>query len=172
MGVDAGSGDLSGLRYGKICILTDADSDGNHISTLLCALFLKHFPDLVARGHVYVAMPPLYRIDYGKKWCYVLDDEQKERKIAQLKQKSPKLSMGIQRFKGLGEMNPIQLKETTMAVEHRKLLQLTLTTTESEHAQQQLSGEEAGIMNNLMSKKRVAERKKWLFEEGGSATVL
>lgn len=165
IGVDAGCDDLSGLRYGKICILTDADSDGNHISTLLCALFLKHFPALIQAGHVYVAMPPLYRIDHGKKWWYVQDDEEKDRKVGELKKSNPQAKVGIQRFKGLGEMNPIQLKETTMAPEKRRLLQIYLG------GEDQLPAHDSDVMNNLMSKKKVQERKKWLYDEGNLAIV-
>ena len=160
IGVDVGSDDLSGLRYGKICILTDADSDGNHICTLLCALFLKHFPRLVEAGHVYVAKPPLYRIDYGKQWCYVQDDQEKQATLERLQQKKSSANINIQRFKGLGEMNPSQLKETTMSPKTRFLIRLSCSD------QQVKNSDDWVIMNDLMSKKRALERKHWLYKEG------
>ncbi len=161
IGVDPGSDDLQGLRYAKVCILTDADSDGSHISTLLCALFLKHFPKLVAAGHVYVAMPPLYRIDHNKQVYYAQDDAEKEQIVAEIMQKNPRAKCVIMRFKGLGEMNPLQLRETTMAVETRRLVQLSYDV-ESEAMQ---------VMDNLLSKKRVAARKQWLNDKGDLASV-
>lgn len=158
MGIDPGSDDLSGLRYGKICILADADSDGAHIATLICALFLRHFKPLVLAGHVFVAMPPLYRIDAGKEVHYALDDEEKE-KITALLLKKSKAKINVQRFKGLGEMNPFQLRETTMDPNTRRLVQLTLdnepTTME--------------LMDMMLAKKRAGDRKSWLENKGNLA---
>ena len=128
IGVDPGSSDLSKLRYGKICILADADSDGAHIATLLCALFLKHFKALVQKGHIFVAMPPLFRIDLGKEIYYALDNDEKQGILDRLMAEKPRANPNVQRFKGLGEMNPMQLRETTMAVDTRRLVQLTLGT--------------------------------------------
>ncbi len=161
IGVDLGSDDLSGLRYAKICILTDADSDGSHISTLLCALFLKHFPRLVAAGHVYVAMPPLFRIDHNKQVYYAQDEYEKEQIVSEIMQRNPRAKCTIMRFKGLGEMNPLQLRETTMAVETRRLVQLSYSEDSPAF----------DVMDNLLSKKRVAARKQWLSEKGDLATV-
>jgi topoisomerase IV subunit B len=160
IGVDPGSADLSGLRYGKICILADADSDGAHIATLICALFLRHFKPLVQAGHVFVAMPPLYRIDAAKEVYYALDDEEKNRIINQLAQKT-KAKANVQRFKGLGEMNPIQLRETTMDPDTRRLVQLTLDN--EEHAE--------AIMDMMLNKKRAGDRKIWLETKGNLAQV-
>lgn len=158
IGIDPGSDDLSGLRYGKICILADADSDGAHIATLICALFLRHFKPLVKAGHVFVAMPPLYRIDAGKEVHYALDNEEKE-KITALLTKNSKAKINVQRFKGLGEMNPLQLRETTMDPNTRRLVQLTLddepTTME--------------LMDMMLAKKRAADRKNWLETKGNLA---
>ena len=160
IGIDPGSDDLSGLRYGKICILADADSDGAHIATLICALFLRHFKPLVLAGHVFVAMPPLYRIDAGKEVHYALDDEEKD-KITALLTKTSKAKINVQRFKGLGEMNPIQLRETTMDPNTRRLIQLTLedepTTME--------------MMDMMLAKKRAGDRKTWLENKGNLAAV-
>src|SRR3990167_913053 len=155
IGIDPGSDDLSGLRYGKICILADADSDGAHIATLICALFLKHFKPLVKAGHIYVAMPPLYRIDAGKDVFYALDDEEKERILSKIKNNN-RSKANVQRFKGLGEMNPLQLRETTMDPNTRRLVLLTLedeATTMS-------------IMNMMLSKKRASDRKSWIENKG------
>jgi topoisomerase-4 subunit B len=127
LGVDPGSQDVSGLRYGKICILADADSDGAHIASLLCALFLRHFRPLVADGRVYVAMPPLYRIDVGKDVFYALDDREKRGILDRIEAEKLRGKVNVQRFKGLGEMNPMQLRETTMAPDTRRLVQLLLT---------------------------------------------
>lgn len=160
IGIDPGSDDLSGLRYGKICILADADSDGAHIATLLCALFLRHFKPLVTAGHVFVAMPPLYRIDAGKEVHYALDDEEKEKIISLLLKKS-KLKINVQRFKGLGEMNPLQLRETTMDPNTRRLVQLTL---EEEPMTMEL-------MDMMLNKKRASDRKEWLERKGNLALV-
>ncbi len=161
IGVDPGSEDLSGLRYGKICILADADSDGAHIATLICALFVRHFPKLVENGHVYVAMPPLYRIDVGKKVFYALDEAEREGILDRIE--SEKLSGKVQvtRFKGLGEMNPGQLRETTMLPETRRLVQLGL----DEHST-------VSTMDMLLSKKRSSDRKAWLEEKGDLADVV
>ena len=126
IGVEPGVNDLSKLRYGKICILADADSDGAHIATLLCALFLRHFRSLVEAGHVYVAMPPLYRIDVGKEVFYALDDAEKQGMLDRIAAEKIKGKVMVQRFKGLGEMNPMQLRETTIAPETRRLVQLTI----------------------------------------------
>ena len=161
IGLEPDSQDLSGLRYGKICILADADSDGAHIATLICALFVKHFPKLVTQGHVYVAMPPLYRIDAGKQVFYALDDKEKNAFTAKLLKENKRQKVQVQRFKGLGEMNPKQLRETTMQPDTRRLIQLTL-----DHPLQ--VGE---MMDKLLSKKRAADRKSWLEEKGNLANV-
>ena len=161
IGLEPDSHDLSGLRYGKICILADADSDGAHIATLICALFVKHFPKLVAQGHVYVAMPPLYRIDAGKQVFYALDDKEKNAFTAKLLKENKRQKVQVQRFKGLGEMNPKQLRETTMQPDTRRLIQLTL-----DHPLK--VGE---MMDKLLSKKRAADRKSWLEEKGNLANV-
>src|SRR4029077_10605723 len=126
LGVEPGSADSSQLRYHKVCILADADSDGQHIATLLCALFLRHFRPLVAQGHVYVAMPPLYRIDAGKQIHYALDDAEREQLLRKIEKESPRTRPTVTRFKGLGEMNPTQLRETTIDPRTRRLLQLTI----------------------------------------------
>lgn len=160
IGVDPGSDELTGLRYGKLCILADADSDGAHIATLLCALFLRHFKPLVKAGHVFVAMPPLYRIDAGKIVHYALDDEEKQKIILQLSQNS-KAKINVQRFKGLGEMNPLQLRETTMDPDTRRLIQLTLDDEEGTMA----------MMDMLLNKKRAGDRKAWLETKGNLAEV-
>jgi len=162
IGVDPGSDNLEGLRYGKICILADADSDGAHIATLLCALFLRHFNKLVVDGYVYVAMPPLYRIDIGKSVFYALDDEEKQGVLDRISAEKLSGKVNIQRFKGLGEMNPMQLRETTMAPETRRLVQLTLSG----------SGDSARkVMDMLLAKKRAADRKIWLQQKGDRAEV-
>jgi topoisomerase-4 subunit B len=155
IGVDPGSDDLSGLRYGKICILADADSDGAHIATLICALFLRHFKPLITAGHIFVAMPPLYRIDMGKTVHYALDDMEKESLIEELL-KQNKAKINVQRFKGLGEMNPLQLRETTMDPDTRRLVQLTLEDEPSTMA----------LMDMMLAKKRAADRKIWLETKG------
>ena len=154
IGIDPDSDDLSQLRYGKICILADADSDGLHIATLLCALFVRHFRVMVEQGHVFVAMPPLYRIDLGKEVHYALDEEEKEGILDQLKRKKGKPN--VQRFKGLGEMNPLQLRETTMDPNTRRLVQLSLDNTE----------ETMALMDMLLAKKRSEDRREWLQEKG------
>ena len=158
LGIDPDNEDLSQLRYGKVCILADADSDGLHIATLLCALFLRHFPKLVQDGHVYVAMPPLYRIDLGKEVFYALDENEKEAILERLKGK--KGTLNVQRFKGLGEMDPSQLRETTMAPNTRRLVQLTYELGEDQGA------ETLELMDMLLAKKRAEDRKNWLQTNG------
>ncbi|STO54208.1 DNA topoisomerase IV subunit B [Canicola haemoglobinophilus] len=157
LGIDPDNEDLSQLRYGKVCILADADSDGLHIATLLCALFLRHFPKLVQNGHVYVAMPPLYRIDLGNEVFYALDENEKEGILDRLKNKRGKLN--VQRFKGLGEMNPSQLRETTMDPNTRRLVQLTYEPHEEDVSTLEL-------MDMLLAKKRSEDRKNWLQDNG------
>ena len=162
IGVDPGAADMSQLRYGKICILADADSDGLHIATLLCALFVQHFRPLVDAGHVYVAMPPLYRIDLGKEIYYALDEAERDgildRLVAEKKRGKPQVT----RFKGLGEMNPPQLRETTMDPNTRRLVQLTLEDFEAT----------SEMMDMLLAKKRAGDRKSWLESKGNLAEVL
>ncbi len=161
IGVDPGSADLAGLRYGKICILADADSDGLHIATLLCALFLKHYRPLIEQGHLYVAMPPLYRIDVGKDVYYALDDSEKQGVLDQIAAEKKKGKVNVQRFKGLGEMNPAQLRETTMAPDTRNLVRLEL----------QQANKAEKILDMLLAKKRAADRKSWLESKGDLATI-
>lgn len=156
IGVDPGAHDLKSLRYGKICILADADSDGLHIATLLCALFTRHFMPLVKAGHIFVAMPPLYRVDIGKEVFYALDDAEKQGILDRLAAENKRGKINVQRFKGLGEMNPIQLRETTMNQDTRRLVQLTIPD------------EDLTIqsLDRLLAKKRAADRKVWLEQEG------
>jgi topoisomerase-4 subunit B len=161
LGIDPDSEDLSGLRYGKICILADADSDGLHIATLLCALFVKHFRTLVEAGHVYVAMPPLFRIDVGKEVFYALDESEKQGILDRIEAEKKRGKVGVQRFKGLGEMNPLQLRETTMDPNTRRLVQLTI-----DDAQDMLE-----LMDMLLAKKRSGDRKAWLENKGNLAEV-
>ncbi|WP_283126031.1 DNA topoisomerase IV subunit B [Providencia stuartii] len=161
IGMDPDSEDLSQLRYGKICILADADSDGLHIATLLCALFVRHFPALVKAGHVYMAMPPLYRIDLGKETFYALDEGEKNAVLERLSRKRGKPN--VQRFKGLGEMNPIQLRETTLDPNTRRLVQLTI---DDENYQETLA-----VMDMLLAKKRSEDRRNWLQEKGDMAEI-
>ena len=161
IGIDPGSSNLSKLRYGKICILADADSDGAHIATLLCALFLRHFKDLVSEGHIYIAMPPLYRIDIGKEVYYALDDAEKQGFLDQILAEKKPGNPTVQRFKGLGEMNPIQLRETTMAPSTRRLVQLTLENEKSA----------LKVMDMLLAKKRSTDRKKWLELNADKAII-
>lgn len=161
MGIDPGTNNLEGLRYGKICILADADSDGLHIATLLCALFLKHFRALVAAGHVYVAMPPLFRIDIGKEVFYALDEQEKQGIIDRIAAENKKGTPTVTRFKGLGEMNPTQLRETTMTPDTRRLVQLTLDGSDNT----------SEIMDMLLAKKRSGERKQWLEDKGDLAEI-
>ena len=161
IGVDPGSTNLNDLRYGKICILADADSDGLHIATLLCALFVKHFRPVVENGHIYVAMPPLYRIDIGKDIYYALDDDEKEGILDRIAAEKKQGKVNVQRFKGLGEMNPLQLRETTMAPDTRRLVQLTLP--DHKKADQ--------ILDMLLAKKRAQDRKEWLESRGDKAVL-
>ncbi len=159
IGVDPGSNELEGLRYGKICILADADSDGLHIATLLSALFIKHFRVLVEAGHIYVAMPPLYRIDIGKEVFYALDEDEKNGILDRLVAEGKKGKPNVQRFKGLGEMNPMQLRETTMNPDTRRLVQLSVDDIN-------LTNE---LMDKLLAKKRSPDRKVWLESRGNLA---
>jgi topoisomerase-4 subunit B len=161
IGVDPASADLSGLRYHKICILADADSDGQHIATLLCALFLRHFRPLVLGGHVYVAMPPLYRIDAGKQVLYALDDAERDATLARLATDHARTRPVVTRFKGLGEMNPPQLRETTIDPRTRRLVQLTV----------QARDETDRMMDMLLAKKRAGDRREWLERNGNQAEV-
>ena len=161
IGVDPGSEDLSRLRFGKVCILADADSDGAHIATLLCALFLKHFPKLVAEGHVYVAMPPLYRIDVGKQVFYALDDAERQGVLDRIAAEKLKGKISVQRFKGLGEMNPAQLRETTIHPDTRRLVQLTVEPGDASST----------LMDMLLAKKRASDRRAWLQAKGDLAEV-
>ncbi|MBN2865618.1 MAG: DNA topoisomerase IV subunit B [Thiotrichales bacterium] len=160
IGVDPGSEDISGLRYGKICILADADSDGAHIATLICALFVKHFPTLVEHGHIYVAMPPLYRIDVGRHVFYALDEAERQGVLDRILAEKIPGKVQATRFKGLGEMNPLQLRETTMMPETRRLIQLSLHKETSDV-----------VMDMLLAKKRSGDRKVWLEEKGDLAEI-
>ncbi len=161
IGVEPGSNNLEGLRYGKICILADADSDGAHIATLLCALFLRHFRPLVAAGHVHVATPPLYRIDVGKEVYYALDDAEKQGILDRIAAEKIKGKVTVTRFKGLGEMNPLQLRETTIAPDTRRLMQLTIDAdTETDN-----------LMDMLLGKKRASDRRVWLEQKGNLADI-
>lgn len=160
IGAEPGDSDLKGLRYNKICILADADTDGLHIATLLCALFMKHFPALVENGHLYICQPPLYRIDIGKKSFYAIDDREKDRIIRQHSDKRSKVS--TQRFKGLGEMNPIQLRETVMDENNRKLLRLRVNDLDSSNS----------LMNMLLCKRHSDRRREWMESKGDQAEIL
>ncbi len=161
LGIDPGSDDLTGLRYGKICILADADSDGAHIATLLCALFFKHFYKLVAEGHVYIATPPLYRIDIGKNIYYALNEDEKKGILDRIAAEKKRGLIDVQRFKGLGEMNPLQLRETTMSQDTRRLIRLNVDDGEKNET----------VMNMLLAKKQIAARKAWLENKGNLAVV-
>ena len=161
IGVLPGNSDISSLRYGKICILADADSDGLHIATLLCALFLRHFKALVNEGRIYIAMPPLYRIDCGKEVLYALDELQKENVVKTFKNKQGKPKINIQRFKGLGEMNPSQLRETVMDPETRQLVRLSISASDNANA----------MMDLLLSKKNASARKEWLEKKGSLVRI-
>ena len=161
IGVLPGSSDTTSLRYGKVCILADADSDGLHISTLLCALFLRHFKNLVKEGRIFIAMPPLYRIDCGKDVLYALDENQKDDIVEDFKGKKGKPKINIQRFKGLGEMNPSQLRETVMAPQTRQLVRLSVSATDNANA----------MMDLLLSKKNAAARKEWLEKKGSLVRI-
>ena len=166
--MDPGSANLEGLRYHKICILADADSDGQHIATLLCALFLKHFRPLVEAGHVCVAMPPLYRIDVGREVHYALDDAEKELIIDRIEAEKKSGKVTVTRFKGLGEMNPTQLRETTMARETRRLVQLTLDEPKNK---KEKDADAVEVMDMLLAKKRASDRREWLQEKGNLADL-
>ncbi|ACR11497.1 DNA topoisomerase IV subunit B [Teredinibacter turnerae] len=161
LGIDPGSDNLENLRYHKVCILADADSDGLHIATLLCALFVRHFPALVKAGHVFVAMPPLFRIDIGQDVYYALDESEKQGILDRIAAEKKKGKVNVQRFKGLGEMNPMQLRETTMAVDTRRLVQLVIEPGDDTHQ----------IMDMLLAKKRSGDRKEWLETKGDMAEV-
>ncbi len=161
IGVEPGSDKLEGLRYGKVCILADADSDGAHIATLLCALFLRHFHSLVEAGHIFIAMPPLYRIDIGKEVMYALDDREKQGFLDRIDAEKRRGKVNVQRFKGLGEMNPLQLRETTLAPDTRRLVRLTISDGDDTHA----------MLDMLLAKKRSADRRSWLEEKGGLAEI-
>ncbi|WP_213948338.1 DNA topoisomerase IV subunit B [Luteibacter sp. dw_328] len=161
IGCDPGKDDLSGLRYGKVVILADADSDGLHIATLLSALFLKHFPTLVSLGHVFVAMPPLFRVDVGKQVFYCLDEEEKRLMLEKVEREKMKGAVSVTRFKGLGEMNPAQLRESTVHPDTRRLVQLTIEADDGT----------AKLMDMLLAKKRAGDRKQWLEDKGDLATL-
>ncbi len=161
IGVEPGSADLKNLRYGKVCILADADSDGAHIATLLCALFLRHFRPLVEAGHVYVAMPPLYRIDVGKQVFYALDDAEQQGVLDRIAAENIKAKVNVQRFKGLGEMNPLQLRETTIDPDTRRLVQLTVQSGDNSNK----------ILDLLLAKNRSSDRRSWLEKKGNLADI-
>jgi|TARA_X000000368_G_scaffold110642_1_gene86098 topoisomerase-4 subunit B len=161
IGVLPGNADISSLRYGKICILADADSDGLHIATLLCALFLRHYKPLVNEGRIFIAMPPLFRIDCGKDVLYALDEKQKEKTVKEFKSKKGKPKINIQRFKGLGEMNPSQLRETVMDPDTRQLVRLSISATDNANA----------MMDLLLSKKNAPARKEWLEKKGSLVRI-
>lgn len=162
LGIEPGSDDLSGLRYAKVCVLADADPDGAHIATLLCALFLKHFPALVKAGHVFIAMPPLYRIDVGKETWYALDEQERRGVMDRIAAEKRKGKVSTTRFKGLGEMNPLQLRETTMAPDTRRLVQLTVDSPE----------ETDTLMAMLLCKRSASQRRAWLESKGDLAEAL
>lgn len=161
IGVDPGSDKLDDLRYHKICILADADSDGLHIATLLCALFLRHFRPLVSAGHIFVAMPPLYRVDVGKEVFYALDDAERDMLLDRIEAEKKKGRVMVTRFKGLGEMNPAQLRETTMAQETRRLVQLTISSNDKVDE----------MLDMLLAKKRASDRREWLRQKGNLADI-
>jgi topoisomerase-4 subunit B len=161
VGIDPGAESLEGLRYHKICILADADSDGLHIATLLCALFLRHFRALVEAGHVFVAMPPLYRVDVGKEVYYALDDAERDMVLDRIEAEGKRGKVAVTRFKGLGEMDPLQLRETTMARETRRLVQLTVAKKDNADE----------MLDKLLAKKRASDRREWLQEKGNLAEV-
>ncbi len=162
MGIDPASDDLSGLRYHKVCILADADSDGLHIATLICALFVRHFRPLVEAGHVFVAMPPLYRIDIGKEVFYALDEAEKQGVLDRIEAEKIRGKVNVQRFKGLGEMNPLQLRETTMDPDTRRLVRLVLDPGDGTNQ----------MLDMLLAKKRAPDRKQWLEKKGDLAEVV
>jgi topoisomerase-4 subunit B len=162
IGVDPASDDLTGLRYGKVCILADADSDGAHIATLICALFVRHFKPLVQAGHVYIAMPPLYRVDIGKETHYALDKSERQGILDRLEAEGKRGKIQVTRFKGLGEMNPLQLRETVMDPDTRRLVRLTI----------EAGDDTAPLMDMLLAKKRSPDRKAWLESKGDLAEVV
>lgn len=159
IGMDVGGESTQGLRYGKICILADADSDGLHIATLLCALFTRHFRPLVEEGHVYVAMPPLFRIDVGKQVFYALDEAERQGILDRIEAEKIRGKISVTRFKGLGEMNPLQLRETTMAPDTRRLVQLRLDDSDALEK----------MLDMLLARKRSADRRNWLEKRGAEA---
>jgi topoisomerase-4 subunit B len=161
LGVEPGSSDIKSLRYGKVCVLADADSDGYHIATLLCALFLRHFRPLVEAGHIYIAIPPLYRIDVGKEIFYALDEAEKEGVLDRISAEKKRGKVNVTRFKGLGEMNPLQLRVTTMSPDTRKLVQLTVDKGDKTNQ----------MLDMLLGRKRAPDRKKWLEKKGDLAVV-
>jgi topoisomerase-4 subunit B len=161
LGIEPGSADLSALRYHKICILADADSDGQHIATLICALFMRHFPQLVHSGHVFVAMPPLYRIDVGKEVFYALDESERQGVLDRIEAEKLRGKVLITRFKGLGEMSASQLRETTMAPDTRRLVQLTVDAKDKTEQ----------LLDMLLAKKRASDRREWLETKGNLAQV-
>ena len=161
LGIEPGTEDLSNLRYGKVCILADADSDGLHIASLLIALFVRHFTALVEQGHVFVAMPPLYRIDVGKDVYYALDEGERQGILDMVKAEKKPGKVVVQRFKGLGEMNPSQLRETAMAADTRRLVQLTVEKPKQVN----------DLLDMLLSKKRAPDRKSWLEKKGDLAEL-
>ena len=161
IGCDPGSDRLDGLRYGKVVILADADSDGLHIATLLSALFLRHFPALVREGHVFVAMPPLFRVDIGKQVFYCLDEAERDATLEKAQREKLKGAVSVTRFKGLGEMNPQQLRESTIHPDTRRLVQLTVDD----------GVETQALMDMLLAKKRAGDRKAWLEQKGDLATL-
>jgi topoisomerase-4 subunit B len=161
IGCDPGKDDISGLRYGKVIILADADSDGLHIATLLSALFLRHFPALVRDGHVFVAMPPLFRVDVGKQMFYCLDEAERDTLLQRIEREKMRGAVSVTRFKGLGEMNPSQLRESTIHPDTRRLVQLTVAGDDGTSA----------LVDMLLSKKRAADRKEWLETKGDLASL-
>src|SRR5699024_4951522 len=161
IGMEPGSEDLTGLRYGKVCILADADSDGLHIATLICALFVRHFPALVKGGHVFVAMPPLYRIDVGKEVFYALDDEEQRNILDRIEAEKRRCNVQITRPTRLREMTPLQLREPTMAPDTRRLVQLTVDAEDDTHQ----------LLDMLLPKKRASDRRSWLETKGNLADV-
>jgi topoisomerase-4 subunit B len=161
IGCDPGKDDISGLRYGKVVILADADSDGLHIATLLSALFLKHFPKLVRDGHVFVAMPPLFRVDVGKQVFYCLDESERDAMLEKIEREKIRGAVSTTRFKGLGEMNPSQLRESTIHPDTRRLVQLTIEADDGT----------SKLMDMLLSKKRAGDRKEWLETKGDLASL-
>ena len=165
IGCDPGKNDIGGLRYGKVCILADADSDGLHIATLLCALFLRHFPALVREGHVFVAMPPLFRVDVGKQMFYCLDEAERDAILERIEREKMRGAVSVTRFKGLGEMNPSQLRESTINPDTRRLVQLTVGSAD------QVDDGTGKLMDMLLSKKRASDRKSWLEEKGDLASL-